>query len=213
MIDSPRCQSVIPTSTGAGCRALPRLAAGLIFAAGLSTLVSGCRTEHTMNVREAKNIVWTVSTRGLDAGLLLALERAACRYHRATGKPITITSGRRTLRHQARLMAAMSPEQLEGMYCRHGYPSYIRELIAASRKKHAPLTEDEAYEILKSRTEGYISTHLSGAAVDVSPKGMDVPLLKRLLAQAGFRTLDERNLGIACIHATFKAAPVRIVRK
>lgn len=195
----------------------PRRLPGRFTALGLAGVLAvwagaGCRTEHVMSVKPARNIVWTVSSQGLDSGLLAALERVARRYRHATGHPITITSGRRTLRHQARLMAAMTPAQLEGMYCRHGYPGYIRDLIAA-RQRFGALSPEQAYDILRNRHEGYISSHLYGAAVDISPRGMAVALLKHLLAEEGFRALDERNLGIACIHATFKAAPVRIIRK
>jgi hypothetical protein len=98
------------------------------------------------------------------------------------------------------------------MYCRNGYPSYVRDLVAA-RQKAGALTEDDAYRILRTRTEGYISSHLYGAAVDISSVGVDVALLKRLLQEQGFRTLDERNLGIQCIHATYRHIPAEIIRE
>ncbi|HQC53656.1 MAG TPA: hypothetical protein PLE92_11015, partial [Lentisphaeria bacterium] len=64
--------------------------------------------------------------------VLVALTAAATAYQRQTGQAITVTSAGRTLRHCAELMAAFNREQLEAMYCRRGYPDYIRQLVAAA---------------------------------------------------------------------------------
>lgn len=157
-------------------------------------------------------LVWNCSSEGLASGLVTALSGAATAYHEQTGRPLRITSGRRTLYHQATLMADFTQAQLEGMYCRNGYPSYIRELVA-HRKAHGTLTPADAYRILSRRTEGYISSHLYGGAVDIGTNGLNVPLAKELLTARGFRVLDERSLGVYCLHATYRHAPVRIVRQ
>ncbi len=159
-----------------------------------------------------RTLVWRCSAEGLDSELLEVLRRVAAKCHQQTGETIVINSGRRTLRHQARLMAEMTRDQLEGMYCRRGYPSYIRDIVLA-RERDGDISADETYGILCSRTEGFISSHLSGAAIDISPRGIDVALLKSLLAEHGFSVLDERSLGVECIHATFLAAPKHIVRE
>lgn len=159
------------------------------------------------------NLAWNCGAEGLDEGLLGALQQVAAEYAAQTGQPILINSGARTLQRQAELMSAMSQEQLEGMYCRNGYPSYVQRIVNARRSNRGAVDAQQTYEILRGRDEGYISAHLSGAAVDVSPAGADVGLLKRLLEKHGFTTLDERGLGVNCLHATFQPAPRRIVRE
>ena len=144
-----------------------------------------------------------------------ALAAAAEAYHGRTGQAITVTSARRTLRHCAELMAAFSREQLEAMYCRHGYPDYIRQLVAAADAKKATLSADEAYDILRQRRDGYISYHLFGAAVDIATEGLlDARLLTAILTQSGFAVSDETHLGISCLHASFTQvpAPLPVVR-
>ena len=82
------------------------------------------------------------------------------------------------------------------MYCRNGYPDYIRTIKSSMEQLHRRLTPEETYEILKKRQEGYISTHLFGGAVDIAAEGLkDKPLLIRLLQAEGFTTLDETDLG------------------
>lgn len=144
-----------------------------------------------------------------------ALTIAAAAYHGRTGQAITVTSAGRTLRHCAELMAAFSREQLEALYCRRGYPDYIRQLVAAAETKKAPLCADEAYAILRQRRDGYISYHLFGAAVDIATEGLlDRQLLTDILARAGFAVSDETHLGISCLHASFTQmpAPLPVVR-
>ena len=100
------------------------------------------------------------------------------------------------------------------MYCRNGYPSYIRDIVQTRARLGRPLTDDEAYQILRNRSEGYISAHLYGAAIDISAEALrSKALLLSLLTMAGFRTLDETNLGICCIHATFGRIPAEIIRE
>lgn len=111
-------------------------------------------------------------------------------------------------------MAAFSIDQLEGMYCRNGYPDYIRTMRTAMETLHRRLTPDEAYDILKHRQEGYISAHLSGGAIDIAVEGLaDKPLLLALLHEAGFTTLDETDLGVPCIHASHPDVPKSIIRE
>ena len=150
----------------------------------------------------------------LKPGVLGAFAECAKQYCTTTGQTLEITSARRSLRHCAQLMNAFSKEQLEAMYCRNGYPSYIRDIVQARSKMGRALTDDEAYQILCNRSEGYISAHLYGAAIDIASEGLaDKALLLELLAKAGFRTLDETNLGIRCIHATFSGIAAEIIKE
>jgi hypothetical protein len=159
------------------------------------------------------NITWNCTSEGLNEGLLTALRAVAAEYMAEAGQPIVINSGARSLQRQAELMSAMSRSQLEGMYCRQGYPGYIQRIIAARQANRGTLDAEATYAILRNRDDGFISSHLSGAAVDVSPSGSDVRLLRRLLEKHGFTTLDERGLGINCLHATYRHAPRLIVRQ
>jgi hypothetical protein len=160
------------------------------------------------------NIAWNGSScEGLDEGLVTALQAVAAEYAAETGQPVVINSAARTLRRQAELMAEMSQDQLEGMYCRQGYPSYIQGIVDARRRNRGAVDAQATYDILAGRDEGFISSHLFGAAVDVSPSGADVALLRKLLEKHGFTTLDERGLGVNCLHATYRDAPRRIVRR
>jgi hypothetical protein len=170
-------------------------------------------TMGTNAIMNDPNLAWNCTAEGLDDGLLEALQQAAAAYVAETGRAIIINSGARSLQRQAELMAEMSRDQLEGMYCRQGYPSYVRRIVSARREKPGTVDARQTYEILRSRDEGYISAHLSGAAVDVSPAGADLSLLRKLLEKHGFTTLDERDLGINCLHATYRHAPRRIVRE
>ena len=141
-----------------------------------------------------------------------AIRRAARRYHDARpDEPAwRVTSARRTLRRQAELMAACTPEQLLAMYASRGRPQYIDAILAAAQ----PLDADAVYAILQTRTEGYISRHLFGAAADLGANGVaDPALLKRLLAAEGAAVLDERECGIPCYHVAWPDAPVQIVRE
>ena len=150
----------------------------------------------------------------LAEGVLDAFAEVASRYTQETGQRLVVTSARRTLRHTAELMAKFTPAQLEALYCRNGYPSYIREMVSAIQAKGRSLTEEEAYAILAHRTEGYVSAHLYGAALDIRSTGLqDSALLRSLLETAGFRTLDETECGINCIHATYKATPILMIRE
>ncbi len=151
---------------------------------------------------------------GLAPVVRESLERVAAEYARATGERLTVTSARRSLRHTASLMAAFSQEQLEGMYCRHGYPSYIRQIVEARAANGGSLSAEETYQILCNRTEGYISSHLSGGAVDIATEGLShKDILRNLLEQNDFTTLDETSLGVQCIHATHKKVPRLIIRE
>ena len=156
----------------------------------------------------------TEGVTGLTAIVLEAFTNVAQEYLRRTGTRLMVTSGRRTLRHAAFLMSTFTIEQLEGMYCRNGYPDYIRSIKSSMEQLHRRLTPEETYEILKNRKEGYISSHLFGGAVDIAIEGLkDKNLLTRLLQTEGFTTLDETHLGILCIHASHKNVAKVIVKE
>jgi hypothetical protein len=159
------------------------------------------------------DLVWECEPNLLQPALLADLRRAAREYVRSCREPLRVVSGARTLRRQAELMAAMTPDQLEALYCRNGYPQYIRDLIAIHGRCGA-VTPDQAHDVLSNRTEGYVSAHLSGAAVDLGVPRSDAhaALLRSILERHGFSVLDERSAGIPCIHATHIASPRRIVR-
>ena len=138
--------------------------------------------------------------KALVAPLREAIESAAADYRRThdSAPPLIVTSARRSLRHQAALMAAMSDAELEGMYARNGRPSYIDELEAAR-----PLDTEKAYRILRDRKEGYISRHLYGLAADIAVEGVtDIVALRALLETRGCSVFDEREMARACLHVT-----------
>lgn len=149
----------------------------------------------------------------LHARLQEALQAVATAYWDATGEELVVTSAWRSLRHCAALMAGFNREQLEGMYCRNGYPDYIRDLLATRERQGGVLSEEDAYRILCQRREGYISRHLIGGAVDIARPERDLPFLLTLLAQHGFQALDEEVFGLSCIHASHRDVPTAIVRE
>ena len=156
---------------------------------------------------------WACSTLGLAPELVAALERAAAAYAAAGHGAVTVTSGRRTLRRQAELMAAMTPAQLDTLYGRHGEPEYLPPLKALWAAIGGPPDPAAVYDVLAGRREGYISSHLYGAAVDLAVEGLaNAACLTRLLEAEGFTVLDERDAGIPCLHATFRPCPPEIVR-
>ena len=149
----------------------------------------------------------------LVPAVLEAFTACAAEYLQATGQMPVITSARRTLRHCAELMSAFTIPQLEGMYCKNGYPSYIRTIAETTARLGRKLTPNEVYNILCNRCEGYISAHLYGAAIDVSSDELVEPtLLERLMERHGFRVLNEVDLGIHCIHGTFKSIQPEIIK-
>ena len=148
----------------------------------------------------------------LQPEVLAAFEKVAGEYHAATGDMLTVTSGRRSLRKMAELMAKFSMEQLEGMYCRNGYPQYI--LAIKEARAFGDVDAEKTYGILQNRTEGYISMHLSGGAVDIATEGMkEQETLTSLLEKHGFTAFNETELGVGCIHASFKTAQKLIIRE
>ena len=151
---------------------------------------------------------------GVEQVVLDDFSAAAADYTAATGQRLNVTSARRSLRHCAALMAAMTVAQLEGMYCRNGYPDYIQSMKDAMEKHGRNLTAEEAYEILKNRREGFISSHLFGAAIDVASEGLqDAAMLERILAEHNFTVLNETSLGVKCIHASHRNVPRKIIRE
>ena len=149
---------------------------------------------------------------GLQPPVLQALRQAAVEYTAATGRRLMVTSGRRSLFRMAELMAGFTMEQLEGMYCRHGTPQYIQAIGEA--RTAGPVDAAATYRILCNRTEGYISMHLCGGAVDIATEGLQAPeTLHAILKKHGFSTFDENELGIGCIHASFLEAQKTIVKE
>lgn len=145
-----------------------------------------------------------------------ALSTVAAAYKERTGQTITVTSAWRSLRHCAELMAGFNREQLEAMYCRNGYPEYIRQMVEAAEQKQAPLNTEETYQILCRRQQGYISYHLLGAAVDIATKDLtEQKLLVEMLTDAGFVVSDETSLGIPCLHAAYSkiSPPLPVIKK
>jgi len=150
----------------------------------------------------------------LEGCVLDKLKTVAQEYLRRTGTRLMVTSARRTLKHTALLMSAFTIEQLEGMYCRNGYPDYIRTMKSAMEHLQRKLTPEETYDILKNRQEGFISSHLFGGAIDIAVEGLaDKNLLTHLLHAEGFSTLDETDLGVLCIHASHLNVAKVIVRE
>ena len=150
---------------------------------------------------------------GLLPEVRAALDRVALEYLQATGERIRVTSARRSLRHCAELMAAFDQQQLEGMYCRNGYPDYIRELVAARKDKGAALSTEEVYQILCRRQSGYISWHLVGGAVDLDRRVTNPELLQKLLRENNFAVFDEQEFSVPCFHATYRGLPKTIIRE
>lgn len=146
---------------------------------------------------DSQSITFQCSPDGLEPELLARLETVAAKYHSITGESLIVTAGLRTLQRQAELMANFSQEQLEAMYCRNGYPSYISQILALPNP-HDPTA---IYNVLANRTEGYISKHLYGKAADIAAENMASPqLFKELCAHANLSVLDETNLGVPCFH-------------
>lgn len=180
-------------------------------------LLVGCRSTwytHAMRkqILDHPGIIWDCPAQGLHWKLLKHLAEVADEYLAETDRPLVVTSGRRSLRQQALLMAQMTREQLEGMYCRDGYPDYVRDLVSI-REEDGSRNVEATYRILCRRKEGYISSHLYGGAIDIAAEGADVACLKLLLEKHGFRILDERSLRVPCIHAACLDVPMRIIRK
>ncbi len=150
---------------------------------------------------------------GLRPEVRASLEAACVRYCRETGEAPVVTSGWRSLKSCAQLMAGFDRGQLEGMYCRHGYASYVRDLLAARERLGRRLTGEEAYEILCRREEGYISWHLQGGAVDIQAPVSRPGLFRKCLEDVNFTVFDEQELGVACYHATYRGLEPQIIRK
>jgi hypothetical protein len=162
----------------------------------------------------APHLVWECPRTGLAAELLHDLEDAVAAYAEESGdESVTVTSGRRTLRRQAELMAAFSQDQLVALYGRQGMPCYVQAIGEFRQREGRDPSAAEVYDILRSRANGYISDHLYGGAVDIASSSVgNVDLFRRHLHEHGFRTIDERAQGIACIHASHRGVPRRIVR-
>ena len=90
----------------------------------------------------------------------------------------------------------------------------FRSAAILAERGRQTLTVAGVYDILRHRQEGYISAHLFGAAVDLATAGIaDLDGLKKVLADHGFSTLDERDAGLACLHCRFRTLPNSMVRE
>ena len=163
----------------------------------------------TESAESESHLVFRCNADGLHPDLLKSLAAVADAYYAIQEEPLVVNGGRRTLRRQAELMAAFSLKQLEGMYCRNGYPDYIRRIAELPE----PFSADDVYRILASRTEGYISKHLTGQAADISPELKDAALARKLLKDAGLTVFDETSLGVRCLHVGLPGPPSEIIRE
>jgi hypothetical protein len=129
------------------------------------------------------------------------VEAAAQEYHAQfpNDPPLRVTAGKRTLHQQAELMAQMTPQQLAALYSNGGRPQYIDAILAL--KEH---TVEGIYNALLNRTEGYVSRHLTGNAIDLGLRDVKHPdVLRQLIASAGARVLDESAHGLPCLHVSY----------
>ncbi len=96
-------------------------------------------------------------------------------------------------------MAQMTPQQLAALYSTGGRPQYIDAILALKE-----YNADSVYHALFNRTEGYVSRHLTGNAVDIGLSTVNHPdELRQLLIDAGARVLDESSHGLPCLHVAF----------
>jgi len=172
---------------------------------------SSCRQSCSEKGEPASpDVRWAAPRTEVHPGLVQAIERAARTYRGRTGEPVTVVSGRRSLRRQAELMAAMSDEQLTSLYS--AAAEYVQRIIA-ERARTGRLSAEQVYRILCTRSEGYISRHLWGAAVDLAIPEKAPEMLITCLRKEGLQVLDERNAGIHCFHVAKPDLPVRIVTR
>ena len=156
-------------------------------------------------------LCWHGFRDGLHPVLVTAVEQAAADYFQRFRTRLHATSGRRTLRHQARLMADMTADQLTGLYARRGIPDYIARILVL-HEAGAPVTQRQVYAILAGRREGYISAHLYGGAVDLDAENVRAEPLRTLLEARGLSVLDEQSAGIPCLHIAAPQVPRAIMR-
>jgi len=124
------------------------------------------------------------------------------RCEQETGVRININNGEydtRSVRRQAELMANMSVSQLRSLYKDNAYTQDMARVTATGDAR-----VDEFERIInKARSGGYdgsrffISRHLTGDAVDISPS---TPAVKTWLENNGISVRDEVNDGINCWH-------------
>ena len=110
------------------------------------------------------------------------------------GVSITVNGTSRTERRQAELMANMTNSQLN-MYGSSTW--YIVEMKNSTLTGSARVNEFERL-IRQARAQGsFVSKHLSGDAVDISPS---TPEVRRWLEGNGISVKDETELGISAWH-------------
>jgi hypothetical protein len=124
------------------------------------------------------------------------------RCEQETGVRITINNGEydtRSVRRQAELMANMSAPQLRNLYKDNAYTRDMARVTATGSDR-----VDEFEQIInKARSGGYdgssffISRHLTGDAVDISPS---TPAVETWLKNNGISVRKEVNDGINCWH-------------
>jgi len=109
--------------------------------------------------------------------------------------PITISSGKRTIKKQAELMAPMSDSDLD-MY--NARSAYVRQIKALPKSERTVAKVEEILNEAKSKGSR-ISWHIVGKAVDISAKGsFDWSKAKRIASEVGLTYKDERSRN--CFH-------------
>jgi len=136
-------------------------------------------------------------------GNALRIREILYRCEQDTGVHVNVTSrddyDRRSARKQAELMADMSVSTLRNLYKDNAYTQDMARVTATG---DARVAEFERI-INKALSGGYngsrffISSHLTGDALDISPS---TPAVKLWLENNGISVRDETNDGINCWH-------------
>ena len=126
----------------------------------------------------------------------IRIEEKISQCQRELGVSIKINStGIRDVTTQARLMANMTPRQLD-MYD-GGRPWYIVEMKACTLSGSARIAEFERLINRARDQRSFVSRHLDGDAVDIAPSTSDV---RRWLESNGISVTDETEAGIQAWH-------------
>ncbi len=158
-------------------------------------------------------VVWNGCREGLIPELAARIEAAAREFAAAYGASIEVASGRRTLRRQARLMAAMTDAQLLALYGAGAAPDYVRAICALPKAGDGGRDPEAVYRVLQRRRQGFVSRHLFGGAADIAVPEQAPEALAATLRRHGLNVLDERSTGIACFHVSLPGIEPVIVRE
>lgn len=134
--------------------------------------------------RGAENISGLDKLRTVNSGLQKKVKLFAAKFG-----PITVTSGKRTVKKQAELMAPMADKDLNMYGPRSAYIVQIKALPKSER------TVKKVEEILtEARSKGSrVSYHLAGQAVDISAKGgFDWSKANKIAREVGLTVKEER---------------------